>query len=181
MSGTPAAAAGMEDGDVIIRIAGQLVRDGHDLQMKVANLPLNKSVDITVVRDGAEKDLHVGIAEQPQQFGLAAADSADQQSQSQTTNLEVIGAKITALTPELAKENGLPEKARGVLVTEVEENGVAARAGLRRGTLIEKMDRHPVNTALEARAQLERGSLESGILLQVRSGASGTSYVVLKA
>ena len=179
LPGTPAAAAGLEDGDVIIRIAGQPVRDGHDLQMKVANLPLEKSVDITVVRDGTEKELHVAIAEQPQQYGMAAADTADQPSQ--TTNLEAMGAKVTAVTPELAKENGLPEKARGVLVAEVEENGVAARAGLRRGTLIEKMDQRPVHTVEEARAQLERGSLASGILLQVRTGSSGTSYVLLKA
>jgi serine protease Do len=179
MSGTPAAAAGLEGGDVIIRIAGQSVLDGHDLQMKVANLPLNKSVDISVVRDGTEKELHVAIAEQPQQFGLAAADATDQQSQA--TNMEAIGAKVAAITPELAKENGLPEKARGVLVTDVDENGLAARAGLRRGTLIEKMDRHPVNTVEEARTQLERGSLTSGILVQVRTGSSGTSYVLLKS
>jgi serine protease Do len=179
LPGTPAAAAGMEDGDVIVRIAGQSVRDGHDLQMKVANLPLEKSVDVTVVRDGAEKDLHVSIAEQPQQYGLAAADTGEPESQA--GGLEAIGAKVTGITPELAKENGLPEKARGVLVTEVEENGVAARAGLRRGTLIEKMDRRPVNTVEEARAQLQRGSLESGILVQVRTGSSGTSYVLLKA
>src|SRR5262249_40027519 len=75
LHGTPAAAAGMEDGDVIIRMDGQSIRDGHDLQMKVAKLPLEKSVDVTVVRDGAETELHVAIAEQPQQYGLASADS----------------------------------------------------------------------------------------------------------
>jgi serine protease Do len=155
------------------------VKDGHDLQMKVANLPLNKSVEMTVVRDGAEKELHVAITEQPEQFGLAAADSGEHESQ--TANLDAIGAKVTAITPELAKENGLPEKARGLLVTEVDENGIAARAGLRRGTLIEKMDRRPVSTVEDARSQLQQGSLVSGILVQVRTAQGGTSYVLLRA
>ncbi|HZT82751.1 MAG TPA: trypsin-like peptidase domain-containing protein, partial [Gemmataceae bacterium] len=61
---TPAAKAGVRDGDVITSLGGRPVREGRELQNAVAGLPLGKPVDLTIVREGQPKTLRVTIEEQ---------------------------------------------------------------------------------------------------------------------
>jgi S1-C subfamily serine protease len=68
-----------------------------------------------------------------------------------------------------------------VLITDVEPNGVAAGAGLRSGWLILAVDQLKVKTVEEVQKALEQGSLEKGLLLQVRNPHGGTAYVLLEA
>jgi serine protease Do len=159
---------------------GKPVKGSRDLQSLVAELPLNSPVDASIFRDGAAKTLHVIIEEQPKRFGLARAEESSE-SGADTTSLDKIGAKVTNMTPDQVKQFGFSEKLEGVVVTEVDPNGIAGRAGLRSGTLIEKLNHKPVKTVEEAQAALEKGSLEKGILVQVNTPQSGTSYLVLKA
>src|SRR5262249_26986432 len=53
--GGPAAKAGIQEHDIITSIAGKPVKDGRELQHIVGSLPINKPVDISVVRDGENK------------------------------------------------------------------------------------------------------------------------------
>src|SRR5262249_60523864 len=69
--GPPAGKGGVQDGDVITSVAGKPVHEGRELQRVVAGLPLHKPTEVTVVRDGKTKTLHVQIEEQPQEFGSA--------------------------------------------------------------------------------------------------------------
>jgi serine protease Do len=180
MPNTPAARAGFKDGDILATLSGKPVKDSRGLQRMVADLPLGKPVEVKLFRDGAAKTLHVKIEEQPTRFGMAPA-SGSTENGSDTTSLDKIGAKVADVTPEQAKQFGLPEKSEGVVVTEVEPDGVAARAGLRRGALIEKLDQKPVKTAEEVQAALDKASLDKGVLVQVKTAQNGTSYLVLKA
>jgi serine protease Do len=180
MPNTPAARAGFQDGDILTTLAGKPVKDSRELQRMVADLPLAKPVEATIFRDGAAKTLHVTIEEQPKRFGLASANKSSEDSLD-STSLDKIGAKVEDLTAEKAKQLGLPEKAEGVVVTEVEPNGIAARAGLRKDTLIQKLDQKPVKTAEEVQAALDKASLDKGVLLQVTTPQGGTNYVLLKA
>jgi serine protease Do len=177
---TPAAKAGLHDGDLLLTAAGKPVAEPRELQRLVAELPLGKAMEMTIFRDGASKTLSVTIEEQPKAFGLASS-AGSAESQSEATNLDKIGAKIADLTPETAKEFNLNEKSHGAVVTEVEPSGIAARAGLRRGSLIQKVDQKPVKTTEEVQAALDRASLEKGVLLQVENAQGGTGYVLLKA
>src|SRR5207248_117078 len=70
---TPAAKAGLKAGDVITTIGGKAIRDGRVLQNIVADLPLKKPVDVTVLRDGKTQAIPVTIEEQPEEFGTARA------------------------------------------------------------------------------------------------------------
>jgi serine protease Do len=177
---TPAAKAGLQDGDIITSLTGKKVKDGRELQRLVAGLPLGKAVALTIFRDGATKTLEIAIEEQPRSYGVASANGSEENG-SESMTLDKIGAKVTDLSPDAAKELHLPSKSQGALVTEVDPDGIAARAGLKKGTLIEKVDQKLVKSAQEAQSALDRGSLEKGILLQVKSPAGGTSYVLLKA
>ena len=82
---------------------------------------------------------------------------------------------------ELADSLGYKTSTHGVVVTNVDSEGLAAKAGLRRGMLITKVDRQPVPSAAKLKELVEAGSLQQGLLLQVQSPQGGTSFLFLKA
>ena len=71
--GSPAAKAGLKDGDILTSLDGKPVETGRALQTIVAGLPLNQPVSVTVVRDGQRKELSVTVVEQPSEFGVTGA------------------------------------------------------------------------------------------------------------
>lgn len=176
MPASPAARCGLVAGDVLTEVAGKAVKDARELQRIVAELPIGKQVELNVFRDGARKSLTMTVEEQPDTFGTAAESDANGPA-----NLDNFGMSIVDLAPNLAKQFGFSEKAQGVLIVETAANGIAFEAGLRGGMLIVKVDQQSVVSASEAKKALEKGSLEKGILLQVRTPQDATAYVVLKA
>ncbi|HEY7313282.1 MAG TPA: Do family serine endopeptidase [Gemmataceae bacterium] len=180
-AGSPADKAGVKDGDVITALAGKPVENGHDLQTVVAGLPLNKPVSVAVVRDGERKELNVTVAEQPSEFG-AAGEPARQgpKTEKQADELDKLGLELADLTPEMAKHFGYKEGTKGVVVTQVQPDSSAADAGLRRGVLVVKVDRKQVKDASAMRQAVAAGTLDKGVLLQVRSPEGGTDYVLVK-
>ena len=52
------------------------MKDGRQLQAVVAGLPLDKPVDVAVVRDGASVNLKVTIEEQPERYGSTRVQPA---------------------------------------------------------------------------------------------------------
>jgi serine protease Do len=176
LADTPAAKSGLQDGDVLTDIAGQPVADQRTLQKIVAGLPLGKQVELGVYRDGTRKTLTLTVEEQPQTFGMAA----DAVQESASTPLGKMGVKIEVLTPEKAEHWGYAEKTEGVLISEVEPDSKAYGAGLRSGMLILKVDQQAVKMVKEVQQAFEKGSLEKGVLFQVRTPQGGTTYVLLK-
>jgi serine protease Do len=174
--GTPAAKAGLRGGDVVTEVAGHAVKAPRDLQRIVAGLPAGKAVELSVFSDGTQKSLKVTIEEQPQQFG-GPKDTAHPES----VNFGKLGMKVADLTAEKARQLGLPEKTTGVLITEVDPNGVADGAGLRSGTVVCKVDQQPVLNVDEFQKAVEKASTERGVLLQVRTAQGGTTYVLLRS
>jgi S1-C subfamily serine protease len=96
------------------------------------------------------------------------------------THLGKVGLKLKEMTGEMAKQLGFPESSTGVLITDVEPESAAAAAGLQGGLLILKVDQQSVKSVGAAESAFEKGSLEKGILVQVRTPKAGTSYVLLK-
>jgi serine protease Do len=178
---TPAAKAGLKDGDIVTALAGKAIKDARALQRIVAELPLGQPVDVTLWRDGVANKLSVTIEEQPRAYGLAAASTESGDQNSESSSLDKFGMTISQLTPERAKKLGFSEKTTGVVITEVESQGVAAEAGLKKGAVILKVDQQPVKTVDEAQSSLEKGSLEKGVLLQVKYPDAGIQYFLLKS
>jgi serine protease Do len=180
---SPASKAGLKDGDVITTINGKPIKSSRELQDMVAALPLHKPTQLSVVRDGQSKSLQVTIEEQPEEFGTSASIPRYRLNPKDADNipLEKIGVEVTDLSPEQAEQYGYKESQKGALITKVEPDSSAALAGLRKGMVIAKVEKTPVNSASEAKEAIAKESLEKGILLQVRTAAGGSAYVMLKA
>jgi serine protease Do len=91
-----------------------------------------------------------------------------------------LGLTVADATPETAKQFGYKGKAAGALVTEIESGSSAADAGLRRGMLVVKVDQKDVANAAAVREAVDKGDLQKGVLLQVRTPEGATDYVLLK-
>jgi serine protease Do len=175
MPDTPAARAGLVDGDVLTQLAGQPVRDVRHLQRFVAGLPIDKEIDVEVLRDGRKLSVKLKVEKQPEAFGAAEPASHA------PATVGKLGARAVDMTPAQAKEFGYPEKTEGVVVVDIDEDSLAAGTGLRRGTLILQVDQTPIKTAAELQAALDKASLSDGVLLRVRTAQGGTTFMVVKA
>ena len=158
----PAFEAGVKQGDVIVEFDGKSVAGFDDLPRIVAETPVNKKVEIVVMRDGKRKSLHPVIAalDEPD-ITPAAARSNEPASASE------FGLRVQDLTPDIAEQLGV-ENADGVLVVGVDPVGPANDARIKNGDVIIEVDRKRVNNT----DALEKRLAQSGerALLLIRRG-----------
>jgi serine protease Do len=184
MPSTPGAKAGLQDGDVITAINGNAVGDSRDLQKVVLSAPLGKPVDLNIVRDGQPRTLKVTIEEQPADYGTVRVNNTPRKQQPKepdAVSLDKMGVEVTDVTPQIAQQLGFKKDQKGAIVTEVDPDGAAYEAGVRRGMLITKVDKKAVASADGAKDLLNKASLDKGVLLQVQTAQGGTNFIVVKA
>jgi len=176
IEGQPGAKAGLKDGDVMVEFGGAKVADVASLRALVAAAKPGAKVPVKLVRDGKEMALDVTLGEQE---GEGAAPAAPGEGGGE--NLD-IGISVQTLTPDLANQFGF-EGAKGVLVTAVDANGLAAKARpapIARGDLITEINRTPVASVADARKAVAdaRKAREKTLLILVRA-REGARYVVV--
>ncbi len=167
-SDSPAAAAGIEQGDVILSYNGKEISDLRDLTMAVSDTAPGTGAKLVVWRDGSEKTLDVEIGQLPGQDKVMAA--AEQPSEDNTPKL---GVALAQVTPEARQSMQLPEDVQGAVVTDVQPGSPAAEKGLQRGDVIVEADHkkvtEPKMVADAVREAAQRGD-ETILLLVQREG-----------
>ncbi len=133
---SPAERAGLKRGDVILSFDGQAIDERNDLPKVVANARVGKSVKVVVFREGKEKELTVEV-------GKLADDDAE--GASAGTASGDLGLTVAPLTPELARRYELDEKARGVVITAIDPEKLAAGANLRQGDVVVEVNGRPID------------------------------------
>ncbi len=165
---SPAQQAGLQQGDVILKMDGEPVDKVATFRNKIALTRPGTKVTLLVQRDGKSQkiDVVIGTMESDDQGHAVSSDA-----------LPKVGLALQKLTPELASQLGY-EGQSGVLISSVESGSPAARAGLRRGDLIEEVNRIAVSDP----NQVKKLIVESGkktVLLLVRQG-DASRYLPLK-
>lgn len=128
--GSPAAKAGVEAGDIIVRFDGKAVEKSADLPRLVGNTKPGAKVGLTVWRRGAYKDLRLTVASLEEEK-VAKAAAADKPAAKSSGAAQALGLTLR----ELGAEERAELKLRGGVVV-VEAGGAAARAGLAEGDVI---------------------------------------------
>jgi serine protease Do len=133
---SPAAAAGIASGDIIIEFDTKKVDSPQALQKVVASTQPGRAVPLKVWRDKAEKTLEIKIGETP-----------DENVALKSTNKgkSLLGLDVRPITPELARQLNL-RNPEGVIVFAVDEDSAAAEAGLQRGDVIREVNRQRVRS-----------------------------------
>jgi serine protease Do len=121
-------------------------------------------VPVTVLRDKQRQTLNVTIGEIDLEQENGQRADADPSAQGASTGF---GMTLGGLTADRARRLGVPSGTSGAVITDVDQAGAAARAGLRPGDVILQVNRQAVASASEA----------SKLLQEVRSG--GTALVLV--
>ncbi len=132
--GGPAAAAGMQPGDVITDFNGRSIGDSKDLVAMVSATAPGTSVPVRVMRDGRAVSLAVKIGALDANADTTPEPATPPAPVPATPKNTGMGMTIGPLTPRLARS--LPKGRTGVVVSDTEADGPADRAGLVPGDII---------------------------------------------
>jgi serine protease Do len=138
--GSPAERAGIRRGDIIVRFNGREVNDVGNLRNMVAQCRVSSEVPVTLLRGDREYEVKVLIVEQPRDAVESAPDAAPDESVAEGLS----GLRVLELTGEVAKQLGLRKEEKGVVVVRVEPGSEVEEAGLRKGDVIQEIDRQKV-------------------------------------
>ena len=163
---SPALAAGLKIGDVILKVDGKDIVDSRDLARKVALIKPNTSVPVAIVRGGKTMDIAVKIGTMPSDVKMAS--TGGQPNEPAHANLKALGLQIAPA-----------DDGAGVKVTGVSPNSPAANEGLKEGDVILEVAGHEVRTPADIREAL-KGLGKKHVLMLVRTG-DGQRFVTLPA
>ena len=173
MKGSPADAAGLKAGDIVVELGGGPIKEVPDLQRRVAAVKPGQTMKLTVIRERKPMAFSVKMGEMP----------ADEPVVAEAPGTDEWGLGVESLTGDAALRLDLPV-ARGLLVTEVQPGSPAERAGLRRGDVILEIARRPADDAASLYRAL--GALKPGesLLIYVHRTGGGSAganqYLVME-
>jgi serine protease Do len=156
----PAEQSGVHVGDIITQIDKQKIAGAGDVVDYVSGQKVGDKVKLALLRDGRPSAVQVTLGELPAQPGEDPGPSVEK---------DKVGVHLQDLTPEMARMLGLDAQAKGAVVSGVEPNSRAAKAGLRAEDVIVEIDRKPVANAEGAVNALRAGG-KAAHLLRVRRG-----------
>ena len=167
----PAAAAGLQRGDVIREMNGTVILGAGDLRLQVAELAPGSALSLKVLRNGAEKSISVKVGTRPGEAVSKLAPSLDSNPSGK------LGVSVQDLNPQVARQLGLPSNASGVVITQVQPDSPAAEAGIMRGDVVQEVNRQPVKSSADFRDAVSQTS-KSVLLLIHRDDK--TIYTVVE-
>jgi serine protease Do len=184
--GTPAAKAGIQQGDVIVSVGGKEVNPDETVSYLIANTPVRSRIPVVVIRNGRRITIPVTIEQRPteeelaQQLGTGDQDGGQEQNRTAPTS-QALGLSLQPITPQIARALNLPAGTSGVVITGVSPSSDAAQKGLQRGDVILSVNRQAVTSPAQVIAAVEaaRKAGRTSVLLLVKRGTAPEAFIGL--
>ncbi len=171
---SPAAKAGLKNGDFIVKVGDDKVRNVNELRNAVAGIQPDETEPIVVYRDGKKKTLKVRFDEQPEDMAAAFIQG---EGDGMGTTASSLGIKVGALTDKLREQYGYEEELKGVLIVEVTPGSDAADRGLRPGMLILEINGKKVASPSDFRKLTGGDKVANGVRMLVGDRSGGQRFV----
>ncbi len=167
----PAAKAGVEAGDVVLRFDGKAIDSQSDLPRIVGGTRPGSKVTMGVWRKGTQRDLQVTVGEMAAEQRVA---SRGEPTPRNVAPANALGLTVTDVPAERLKEM----KIKGAVQVEAVE-GPAASAGVRAADLILSVNNVDVVSAKQFNDQVAKLDRKRNVALLVRRGDS-TQYLIVR-
>jgi len=164
MENSPAEKAGLQRGDIILEYDGKKIEEPNILRNMVANNLPGEEHTAMVMRDGKTKNVAITIGELP----------SDAQQPVETGDYQNVmkGITVQDVSPELAKKLRIPDKIKGVIISDIEDSSMAAGI-LAQGDVIQEINRRKVTGTKNYTDVVSKIKKDESVLLLIfRGGAS---------
>ena len=151
--GGPAQRAGIESGDVILKLNGQPLKDSSELPVQIAAVAPGTSVNLEIWRNHATREVAVKLAAMEEQ--RTAANAGPHQE----------GGKLGLAVRPLTADEQRGANMKGGLVVE-RASGPAAEAGIQPGDVVLAANGSPLNNVEELRSAVEKSKGHIALLIQ---------------
>jgi serine protease Do len=156
----PAKKAGLQQGDIIIQLGNEKIKNVNQLRNYVASLKPGTSMDVLLVREGRKETKRVMIGELPTQ-----SEEAPIVPNGENSDLGLTVEEFDENSPRKPRSG----RRRGIMVTEIDPQGIAAKADIQPGDVVVSVNGALVSTLEEFREAVAKGNVKKGIRLIVDS------------
>jgi serine protease Do len=195
VTGQGAGKAGMQPGDVVLKVDSKDVTPEQTLSFIVANTAPGKRIPIELIRNGQRLTVQAVVGKRPTEEEMAqqSFDPDAQQSDgfggqgkpdkpSGPVVQQALGIAAIPLTPQIARQLGASEDTKGVVITAVDDSADAAAKGLQRGDIVLSANYKPVATAAELEAIVRQAKTENreAVLLRIQRRGQPPQYLPIR-
>ncbi|MCL4458209.1 MAG: DegQ family serine endoprotease [Nitrospirae bacterium] len=174
--GSPSHRAGVMRGDIILELNGKRIKDVASLRNMVAQSKIGSQVDIKILRRDREMTLKAIIMELPTDMGEVIPSSSRAPDSSGNA---LSGITVIDLNASIAKQLGMDKEERGVVIIKVEYGASAEDAGVRKGDVIQEIDRQRINGLNDFNKAVSKTKQGDTVLLFINRGGKKL-YVALQ-
>ena len=168
---SPAEAAGIQEGDVIIEFNGKSISNTANLKNVVSISTPESTNRVKVIRDGAQKTVKVTLQELPENPNQFVSRERN------TTN--DFGLQLKRINKTLRKQYEIDSDQDGLVVTRIDRNGEAFQKGIREGDLVKRVGTEKVESINEFNRLVEKSKSKGTVLLLVKKPSGGSRYFTL--
>ncbi len=164
----PADRAHIQNGDVILTFNGQPLKEMRTLPRVVAETPIDARVPVDIWRAGKRQTLQVVVAEMPDDQKAPDAARTPKAVVNPSMDFSSLGMKLSPLTDAARQKYKIDAQQKGVVVTDITPDGLAADHGLKLGDVVVEVSQNPVATPADLQKRLDEartGSRKSVLLL----------------
>ncbi len=194
--GKGAAMAGIQPGDVVVKVAGKEVSPEQTLSYIVANTAPGSRIPIDLMRDGKRMTVTAVVGKRPSEEELAQQTFDPEQQQGQDDNQynqkpkrqgegvveRALGLSVLPLSPAIARQLGAPESTHGLVVSVVDPSSDSGAKGLQRGDIVLSANYKPVVSVaeLEATVREAKAANRAAELLRVQRRGQPATYLPVR-
>ena len=199
VAGQGAAKAGMQPGDVVLKVNSKDVTPEQTLSFIVANTAPGKGIPIELIRNGQRLTIQAVVGKRPSEEEMAQqsfdpdspqGDGFGGQGQNQgkpgkpagPVVQQALGIAAIPLTAQIARQLGASEDTKGVVITAVDDSADAAAKGLQRGDIVLSANYKPVATAADLEAIVRQAKAENreAVLLRIQRRGQPPVYFPIR-
>ncbi|PID80097.1 hypothetical protein CSA17_05215 [bacterium DOLJORAL78_65_58] len=164
---SPAAEAGLREGDIIIEFAGQKILDDKALTKAVRRAAPGRKIAVRVLRDGKKKKFDVVLGERPgKSWSFGNGQGKKIKITSWKRDRGFLGVELDNLNDQMGDYFEVKD-GKGALIAKVIQDSAADKAGLKAGDVIVRMDDQDIASSNDVHSVLADTKPEDRIRIQV--------------